>query len=217
MERMRVLHTEIEREIAQKIRRCQRLAEERNVLLAKRKAARARANEHTIRRIDEGPPDFSALAECLRSNNQDGAFADAILERILAIPEESVFMPAKKTCAAANAPPGKGVATSNSWRAFAENPSSPLPLTMTLQATKVEPLAQRGPRSLVQPISGICRSGQGDGGEMQGVYAHTKGILRSPLHRPQRSADLGSGGGIPRSHVPLSLPRRLRGFPVSGP
>ena len=90
---------------------------------AKRKAARAKANEHTIFEIDEGPPDFSALAECLRTHNQDGAITEAILGRILAIPEEKDFVPAKKTCVAASVPPGqKGVSTSKLERIRREPP-----------------------------------------------------------------------------------------------
>lgn len=60
--------------------------------------------------------------ECLRTHNKDGTFAEAILNRILAIPGEKDFAPARRTCDPANLPPGKDVAISNIWTVFTENP-----------------------------------------------------------------------------------------------
>lgn len=118
LRRRRKLYEEIERETAQETLRYQILTEERNKLLAKRKVARAMANEVSqlsVFHVDGAPPDWKLLLETLRvfESGGGGKFPDETLDKILAATEDEGFKLAKHTMVAATIPAGKTMATSN--------------------------------------------------------------------------------------------------------
>ena len=81
--------------------------------MAKRKTARAKANELSLFHVNETPPDWELLAESLRAFEGGGEFSDEILENILAVIEDEGFKLAKNIAVAATLPAGKTVAISN--------------------------------------------------------------------------------------------------------
>ena len=183
LHRRRELYQEIERETAQQIFRYQNLAEERNVLLAKRKLARAKANEHTLFHVDETSLDWKILVEYLRAHEGGGKFSEEVFESILAVTEDKGFKLAKHIAAAATLPAGKTVATSNSFSSlggmlyaehllFKPNPDDEIP-----EDKGDAPPSQRCPHAVVRQASRITRGSLQYGQLMQGVLGGSPSML----------------------------------------